>query len=173
MFSSYLPQVKGQVRESILVVGKKLSSIGLYVYATVTSCELVRALNAFATSIFFPLDLNIQVPFMENILPHGLNSLLLNLSKHYPIRFILSPENYLSFLYEAALVLLINKFSQLLVLHALQLCMCLRDLSLTQNSIPLNLSCRHYPVNSNVSICAVQMISSKERSEMMCFSFCL
>lgn len=91
----------------------------------------VRVLNAFATGIFFPLDSNIQVSFTENVLPHGLNSLLLNLSKHYPIRFILSPENYLSFLYEAALVLLINKFSQLLVLHALQLCMCLRDLSLT------------------------------------------
>lgn len=116
----------------------------------------VRALNVFASSIFFPLDLNIQVPFMENRLPHGLNSLLLNLSKHYPIRFILSPENYLSFLYEAALVLLINKFSQFLVLHALQLCMCLRDLSLAQNLIPLNLSCRHYPDNSNISICAVQ-----------------
>lgn len=69
------------------------------------------------------------------------------------------------------LVLLINRLSQLLVLHALQLCMCLRDLSLTQNSIPLNLSCRHYPDNSNASICVVQMISSKERSEMMCFRF--
>lgn len=97
------PWVKWQVRQGILVTGEKLSGNGLYVYATVTSCEYLRAFNAFAPSIFFPLYLNIQIPFMENILPHGLNSLLLNLSKHYPVRFILSPENYLSFWYEAGI----------------------------------------------------------------------
>lgn len=89
--------------EGILVIWGKLGSKDLYVYATVTSCKFVKALNAFAPSIFFPLYLNIWVSFMENIFSHGLNSLLLNLSKHYPIRFILSLENYLSFLYEAGI----------------------------------------------------------------------
>lgn len=68
-----------------------------------TSCEYLKAINAFAPSIFFPLYLNIQIPFTENILPHGPNSRLLNLSKHYPVRFILSPENYLSFWYETGI----------------------------------------------------------------------
>ena len=117
------PWVKGQVRGGILVTGEKLSSIGLCVYARVTSCEFIRALNAFATSIFFPLDLNIHVPFMEDILPHGPNSLQLNLSKHYPIRFVLSLENYLSFLYEAGIsssykqVLSITGFARPSTLH--------------------------------------------------------
>lgn len=90
-------------REGILVIWRKLGSKDLYVYTTVTSCEFVKTLNAFAPTIFFPLYVNIQVSFMENIFSHGPNSLLLNLSEHYPIRFILSPENYLSFLYVAGI----------------------------------------------------------------------
>lgn len=95
-FHSWSSRWEGELKAS----GGKLNSNDLYSYATFTSCEFVKALNP---SIFFSLYLNIQVPLMENILPHGPNSLLLNLSKHYPIRFILSPENYLSFLYKAGI----------------------------------------------------------------------
>lgn len=91
------------MEEGILVIRGKLSSNGLFVYATVTSCEFVKALNAFAPSIFFPLYLNIQVLSTENTFSQGPNSLLLSLSKHYPGRIILSPENYLSFLSEAGI----------------------------------------------------------------------
>lgn len=106
--------------------GGELSSNGLYVYATVTTCEYLKALNAFAPSIFFfffPFYFNIQIPFTENVLTHGPNSFLLNLSKHYPVRFILSPENYLSFWYEAGIsssykqVLSITGFARPSTLH--------------------------------------------------------
>lgn len=74
-------------------------------------------------SIFFPLHFNIQVLFRENIFPHGPNSLPFDLSKQHPIRFILCPENYLSFLYEAGIspsykqVLSITGFACLSALH--------------------------------------------------------
>lgn len=70
--------------EGTLVIGGKLSSNDLHGYATVTSCEFVKGLNIFSPSMFFSLYLNTQLPFMENILPHGPNSLLLNLSNIIP-----------------------------------------------------------------------------------------
>lgn len=164
---------KWQVREGVLVIGETLSRNGLYVYATVTNCEFVKVLNAFAPNIFFSLYVNVQVPFVESIFAHGPNPLLLNLSKHYPIRFILSSEYYVSFLYEANTNSSYKQVLSITGLHALQLCTCLRDLSLCQNWILLSSSCRYYPDNSNVSICAIQMISNKEWSEMACFIFCL
>lgn len=92
---------KWQVGQHILVTGREIEHTGLY--ATVTSCEYLKAFNACAPRSF-PLYLQHSDPFyLKNILPHGPNSLLLNLSKHYPVRFILSPENYLSFWYETGI----------------------------------------------------------------------
>lgn len=88
--------------EGILVIRGKLGSRD-FMFIRLLQVVFVKALNVFTSSIFFPLYLNIQVSFMENIFSHGPNSLLLNLSKNYPMRFILSPENYLSFLYEAGI----------------------------------------------------------------------